>query len=74
MTEEEIKIIVERVYSGEYQYEKLRETKPFNIEMPPWNELTEEQKTAIRIEQDRYNKEVSKLAEDFMKIMEDTSD
>ena len=63
LTQEEIKDIVARVYSGEYEYEKLRESKPFGVDMPPWSELTEEQRETVKQEQKRYAEEMRLLGE-----------
>jgi hypothetical protein len=63
LTKEEIKEIVARAYSGETEYEKLRETNPFGVEMPPWSELTEEQKANVKKEQMRYAREMRELGE-----------
>lgn len=60
LTQDEIKAITAKVYSGEYEYERDR---PYFEEMagkplPSWSELTKEQQEHIRAEQLRYAREL----------------
>jgi hypothetical protein len=50
----EVKDIVARVYSGEYEYEKLREAKPYGMNLLPWNELTKECQERVKLAQETY--------------------
>jgi len=62
---EEIKAILARVYSGEYNYEKMRPelAEVYGKNLPPWSELTDEQKANVKAEQERYQKEMQAFGE-----------
>jgi hypothetical protein len=68
LTQEEIEKAIERGKSGQYRYEQEKPVieEQFNVKLPEWDTLTEDQKQKLRDEYARYDAELNEFADKFL--------
>lgn len=65
LTKEEIDKAIERGMSGQYRYEQEKPMieEQFNVKLPEWDTLTEDQKQKLRDEYARYDAELKEFGD-----------